>query len=186
MSQSQTRPQLPPSWIEPAAARVLFTIDRMLAAYFWEGQLRAELEKVLQGPDVLNGVERAILDGSMAAMRAFSNFVRPPKNLRKDDLFAMDFPGLRLTQNTIPHEEKKIMECHLLHLTQLGLPLNSARTAHRKWLAILLAPAIEFCSYVEANGRFSEELRQGAASKRSVCEHVLRNPHKNELDPADE
>lgn len=180
------RLQLPPDYVPPAAQRVLFTIDRMLAAYFWEDQLRAQLEKVQQDPNVLNGVERAILDGSMAAMRAFSNFIRPPKKPREDDLFARDFPGLSLTQNTIPHEEKKTMECHLLHLTQLGLPLNKARTDHQKWLAILLVPAIEFCSYVEANGRFSEEQRQGAASRRSVCEHVLRNPHKIEIDLTDE
>jgi len=159
--------------MEPAAIRVMFTIERMVAVHFWNDQLRAKVEEVQVDPETwVDGLERATIDGSIAAMRAFSDFVAHSPKAHPTDLCAGDFPRLSLTRNTIPYTEKKVAEIHLFHLTQHGLPENSARTPYRKWLVDLLVPAMEFCDYVSMNPAFSGQLRDKAREAKLISNHV--------------
>ncbi|HEY8991290.1 MAG TPA: hypothetical protein VIM46_04895 [Luteolibacter sp.] len=144
-----------------------------MAVHFWNDQLRAKVEKVQVNPEAwVDGLERATIDGSIAAMRAFSDFVANSPKARPTDLCSGDFPRLNLTKKTIPYAERNEAEIHLFHLTQHGLPENSARTPYRKWLVDLLVPAMEFCDYVSMNPAFSDQLRDDAREAKPICNHV--------------
>ena len=127
--------------------RILQTIDNAVLHRFWVTDIRPEIQKTKLTAEILTALDNSTAISSLISVRALDDFFRGARR-EPDDFTVKDLPFSTSNAAFLSATERKSINKHIVHLTNLQMIQNREKYDYRSFLRRLIPQARSLCAAI--------------------------------------